>query len=153
MAHVRLSRETGGRKWVSWLGAVACLAALGVTFYDFLITPAARLSAVGMVAIVLISVACEQAYRIFWLRQPRAWGGAALTASAMAAMALAPIRPAAPPVPVVAPAPLTPMVEPVAERDALPAAAPATEAVDPAKSRPQHPAPASGRRKHGKRKG
>lgn len=65
IANVRLSNETGERKWIARLGAAVCALALAITFYDFVSVPAYRLSAVAMVAIVLVSIAAELTYRLF----------------------------------------------------------------------------------------
>ncbi|MGJ0505916.1 MAG: APC family permease [Methylocystis sp.] len=158
VANMRLSHETGGRKWVSLLGAAVCVVALGVTLYDFAIVPAMRLSAAAVVAILLLAVASEQAFRLLLPKQAAGRGGGAATAAvAVAAVALAALWPAQPgqqaqPPQPPAPAPQTQEAAAPAPRDqSLPApvsaAEPAPSPAPAAVTQPAAPEPVKPRRK------
>lgn len=89
LAHARLSNETGGRRWVARLGAAACVAALGVTFYDFVMAPALRQSAASMLAIVVLSIMTAYGFKAFRNSDTSAGSGSRAMLLAVAGVAAA----------------------------------------------------------------
>ena len=66
VANFKLARETGSHTWLPILAGVLCIVALGVTLFDFMQNPATMSSAIAILAIVLLAIASEQAFRSFW---------------------------------------------------------------------------------------
>jgi hypothetical protein len=87
LANVKLGSETNSWRWLSLLAALVCIIALVITLYDFAANPQTRLSAGAIVAIVVLPVATEKAFRTIW-PDPRSWGkcnhGKALTQNSLA---------------------------------------------------------------------
>jgi amino acid transporter len=159
LAHVRLSHETGGRRGIARLGAAACVAALGVTFYDFVTVPELRLSAASMLGIVVLSIVSAYAYSAFGRSAARAGArqvvvllataGAAVAAIMLAAWPVAPANGIIPPsspatVDQAAPAPQMMTGNTSPEIASPPAVAPVAQ--DPA------PAPREARKKRKRRR-
>jgi amino acid transporter len=70
LANVKLGSETNSWRWLSLLAALVCILALAITLYDFAANPQTRLSAGTIVAIVVLSVATEKAFRTMWPDPP-----------------------------------------------------------------------------------
>lgn len=66
LANVKLAAETKSNKWLALAAALVCVVAIAVTLYDFASEPASRISAVAMLAIVLLAIVSEKTFRIFW---------------------------------------------------------------------------------------
>jgi amino acid transporter len=55
LANVKLGSETNSWRWLSLLAALTRIIALGITLYSFAADPQTRISAVAVVAIVVLS--------------------------------------------------------------------------------------------------
>jgi uncharacterized protein len=70
LANVKLGSETNSWRWLSLLAALVCIIALAITLYDFAANPQTWLSAVAIVAIVVLSGVTEKAVRTIWPDPP-----------------------------------------------------------------------------------
>jgi hypothetical protein len=70
LANVKLGSETNSWRWLSLLAALMCIIALGITLYSFAADPQTRISAVAIVAIVVLSGVSEKTFRMVWPDRP-----------------------------------------------------------------------------------
>jgi amino acid transporter len=68
LANAKLAKETASQRWISILAAASCLVALGVMVFQFAQDPETRNSAYAVLAVILLALVVEVAFRAFRVR-------------------------------------------------------------------------------------